>query len=490
MALWIHMKDLTFLLTEIILGLDEQENNDIFLLRELPEGDILAGFNYFFIFDHQPTIMNRYAIPLLTLFAFIACASPAQKTSKALIEAAPEAGGFSAARLTRLDSGMKDWVKKNWVNGSVALIARKGKIVFYKAYGYNDPDTKAPLNKTGIFRIASQTKAVTTVAAMILWEEGKFSLDDPVSKFIPSFANEKVLNGFNPKDTTYTSFPAKRAVTIRDLLSHTSGLGYPAIGSPEENAIYAKNNITGGVGVRDQKLSDVMSRLGALPLFFQPGDKWMYGLNHDVLGYLIEIWSGMSLEEFFASRIFRPLGMRDTYFNLPKEKGPRLVNFFDQDSTGLIKKQGKSFGGYLDMNYPLQKTGYFSGGGGLVSTIYDYAVLLQMLLNGGEYNGVRLLARNTVRMMTMNQIGDLFVTLGGVKTEYKFGFGFSIITENGSRLTPSLPGTYSWGGVFSTSYWVDPKEEMIVLIYRQMWGNHIADTDKAFRPLVYQAIND
>ena len=142
------------------------------------------------------------------------------------------------------------------------------------------------------------------------------------------------------------------------------------------------------------------------------------------------------------------------------------------------------------MNYPLEKTDYFSGGGGLVSSTHDYAILLQMLLNGGEYNGVRLLAHNTVRMMTMNQIGDLFVTLAGVKSENKFGFGFSIITENGSRLGPSQAGTYAWGGVFSTSYWVDPKEDMFVIIYRQMWGPHVVDTDKAFKPLVYQAIND
>jgi CubicO group peptidase (beta-lactamase class C family) len=431
--------------------------------------------------------MHRYLFSLLMLFAFNA---HAQTQSKILAVADPAAGGFSSTRLARLDSNMNDWVKKKWVNGSVALIARKGKIVFYKAYGYNDPDTKTPLDKTGIFRIASQTKAVTTVAAMILWEEGKYSLDDPVSKFIPSFANQQVLNTFDFKDTTYTTIPAKRAVTIRDLLTHVSGLGYPAIGTPRENAIYAKYAITGGVGVRTQKLSDVMNRLGTLPLFFQPGEKWMYGLNADVLGYLIEIWSGMSLEDFFAKRIFKPLGMTDTYFNLPAEKGPRLVNFFDQDSTGIIKKQGKTFGGYLDMNYPLQKTDYFSGGGGLVSTVYDYAILLQMLLNGGTYNGVRLLSHNTVRMMTMNQIGDLFVNLNGITSENKFGFNFSIISENGSRLGPSQAGTYSWGGVFSTSYWVDPKEDMFVIIYRQMWGPHVVDTDKAFKPLVYQAIND
>ena len=434
--------------------------------------------------------MNRSTIAVFILFLFFAYTNPGQSQSKVLTEAPPESGGFSATRLARLDSGMSDWVKNKWVNGSVALIARKGKIVFYKAYGYNDADTKAPLDKKGIFRIASQTKAITTVAAMMLWEEGKFSLDDPVSKFIPSFANEKVLSNLNLKDTTFTTVPAKRPVTIRDLLTHTSGIGYPGIGSPEENAIYAKNSITGGVGVKDQKLSDAMTRLGSLPLFFQPGEKWMYGLNTDVLGYLVQIWSGLTLEDFFTKRIFEPLGMKDTYFNLPKEKGSRLVNFFLQDSTGIIKKQDKVFGGALDMNYPLQKVDYFSGGGGLCSSIYDYAVFLQMLLNGGEYNGIRFLARNTVRMMTMNQIGDLFVNLSGVKTENKFGLGFSLTTESGSRLSPSQAGTYAWGGVFSTSYWVDPKEDMIVIIYRQMWGPHVADTDKAFRPLVYQAINE
>jgi CubicO group peptidase (beta-lactamase class C family) len=434
--------------------------------------------------------MKRYLIAWIMWFVLIAFSNKAQTQSKVLTVDVPAAGGFSAARLARLDSGMNDWVKKKWVNGSVALIARKGKIVFYKAYGNNEPDTKAPLEKNGIFRVASQTKAITTVAAMILWEEGKFSLDDPVSKFIPSFAKEEVINTFNAKDTTYTTVSAKRPITIRDLLTHTSGLGYPAIGTAEENAIYAKSAITGGLGVRDQKLSDAMNRLGTLPLFFQPGEKWMYGLSTDVLGYLIEIWSGMTLENFFAERIFRPLGMKDTYFNLPMEKASRLVNFFQQDSTGTIKKQEKVFGGYLDMNYPLQKTGYFSGGGGLSSTIYDYAVFLQMLLNGGTYNGVRLLSHNSVRMMTMNQIGDLFVNIGGIKTENKFGFGFSIITENGSRSTPSQAGTYAWGGAFSTSYWVDPKENMLVLIYRQMWGPHVADTDKEFKPLVYQAIND
>jgi len=432
--------------------------------------------------------MNRCLLFLFMLSSLVTYGQPSVKKSTALIAGSPEAGGFSAARLTRLDSSMSDWVKKKWINGSVALIVRKGKIVFHKTYGYNDLNTKAPLDKNGIFRIASQTKAITTVAAMMLWEEGKFSIEDPVAKFIPSFFNQKVLNTFNPKDTSYTTIPAKRLITIRDLLTQTSGIGYPGIGTNEAKAIYAKYKISGGVGVKEQKLSEVMTHLGTLPLLFQPGEKWMYGANTDLLGYLIEIWSGMTLEDFFAKRIFQPLGMKDTYFNVPAEKASKLVNFFQEDSTG-IKKQDKVFGGALDMNFPIQKHHYFSGGGGLSSTIYDYAVFLQMLLNGGEYNGTRFLAHNTVRMMTMNQIGDLFVNLG-VPTENKFGFGFSLTTKEGSRLGPSQEGTYAWGGVFSTTYWVDPKEDMIVLLYRQMWGSHVADTDKAFKPLVYQAIND
>ncbi|HEV9035831.1 MAG TPA: serine hydrolase domain-containing protein [Puia sp.] len=431
--------------------------------------------------------MKRCLTILVILLASIANVFPQEKDRSVLTPGAPGSGGFSAARLARLDSGMSDWVKKKWINGSVAFIARRGKIVYYKAYGYNDLVKKAPLPKDDIFRIASQTKAITSVAVMMLWEEGKFGLDDPVSMYIPSFAHQGVLASFNWKDTTYTTVPAKRPITIRDLITHTSGLGYPAIGTPEANAIYAKDAMTGGVGVKQQTLADAMNRLGKLPLMFQPGEKWMYGLGHDVLGYLVQIWSGMSLEEFFSKRIFRPLGMNDTYFNVPASKGSRLVNFFMEDSSG-IHRQDKTFGGALDMNFPLQHTDYFSGGGGLSSTISDYAIFLQMLLNGGEYNGVRLLSRNTVRMMTTNQIGDLFINIGG--EEYKWGLGVSIESEKGSRLMPSQAGSYGWGGVFSTVYWVDPKEDMIVLLYMQMWGPHVADAQKQFKPLVYQAIDD
>jgi len=433
--------------------------------------------------------MNRYVTVLSLCLSLIAYTGFAQTHSKVLTVAAPEAGGFSASRLTRIDSGLTAWVRQKWVNGAVALIARNGKIVFDKAYGYNDVDTKEPLNKNGIFRIASQTKAITTVAVMMLWEEGKFSLDDPVSKFIPGFANEQVLNSLNLKDTTFTLVPAKRPVTIFDLLTHTSGLGYPAIGTAEENAVYAKYYITGGVGTKGQELGDAMNRLGKLPLFFQPGEKWKYSLGADVLGYLVQVWSGMSLEDFFAQRIFKPLNMKDTYFNVPASKGSRLVNFYVGDSSGNIKKQSAVFDGALDMNYPLQHTDYFSGGGGLSSTIYDYAIFLQMLLNDGEYNGVRLLAPATVQMMTKNQIGDLTVNIGNSKGS-KFGFGFAVLPENGYSATPRKPGTYAWGGVFSTTYWVDPKEHLLVLLYEQMWGPYVGQTQKLFSALVYQAITN
>jgi len=394
-----------------------------------------------------------------------------------------ESVGFSPERLKRIDDAMNDWVKQGWMNGAVGMIIRDGKIVYYKAAGYNDIDAKIPLPKDDIFRIASQTKAITSVAVMMLYEEGKFLLDDPVSKYIPSFTHEQVLDKFNETDSSYTTVPAKRDVTIRDLLTHTSGIDYAQIGSKEAKAIYAKNNITAGLDVHNDKLSDAMNRLGSLPLLHQPGEKWTYGLNIDLLGDLIEIWSGITLDEFFHKRIFEPIGMNDSYFNVPKEKENRLVNLYQEDSLGhLIKQSGEALG--VDVNYPLRTKTYFSGGGGLSSTIYDYAIFLQMLLNGGEYNGKRLLSRNTVRIMTMNQIGD--IDFGN----NKFGLGFAIVTEKSSGESPSQAGTFSWGGAFSTSYWVDPKEKMIVQFYRQLWGTTHGDLSEKFKVLAYSALND
>jgi len=394
-----------------------------------------------------------------------------------------ESSGFSSERLQRIYKNMNEWVSKGWIQGSVGMVIRNGKIVYYNAAGYNDIEAKAPMQKDAIFRIASQTKAITSVAVMMLYEEGKFMLDDPVSKYIPSFVDEKVLDKFNEKDSSYTTVPAKRQITIRDLLTHTSGISYGGIGTKEASAIYAKNKINIGLEVKDEKLSAIIDRLGQLPLMHQPGEKWTYGLNIDVLGDLVEIWSGRTLDEFFRKRIFEPLGMKDTYFNLPKEKASRLVSIYNEDSLGhLVKQQDKQFGS--SVNYPLENKTSFSGGGGLSSTIYDYAIFLQMMLNGGEYNGVRLLSRNTVRMMTMNQIGELGLD------ENKFGLGFMIVSDKGSSLFPSQEGTYGWGGIFSTSYWVDPKEKMIILFYRQTGSTTHKELGDKFRVLAYQALND
>jgi CubicO group peptidase (beta-lactamase class C family) len=341
------------------------------------------------------------------------------------------------------------------------------------------------MQKEDIFRIASQTKAITSVAMMILFEEGKFLLDDAVSKYIPAFKKQSVLDKFNAADTTYTTVPAKSEITIRQLFTHTSGLGYAQIGSKEANAIYAKSNLTAGIGIQNDNLLDAMNRLGKLPLMHQPGEKWTYGLNSDLLGCLVEVISGMTLNDFFRTRIFEPLGMKDTYFHVPLEKAARLVNLYREDSTGKLVKAGSNMlNGPVGTNYPLINSTYYSGGAGLSSTIYDYGVFLQMLLNNGVYNGKRILSRSSVRLMTINQIGDLS------RGDDKFGLGFQIISEKGSGRTPAQAGTYSWGGAFATSYWVDPKEKMVMLFYRQLQGSTHGDVVEKFRALVYQAIND
>lgn len=402
-------------------------------------------------------------------------------------EASAEAAGMSSVRLQRVDNILRQYVDSGRMNGAVALVLRKGKIAYYQAIGYDDVDKKVPLKKDAIFRMASQTKAVTSVAVMSLYEEGKFMLDDPISKYIPQFSKPRVLDKFNPADSSYTTVPAKREITIRDLLTHTSGIGYAQIGSKEANAIYAKAGIVGGIGVGKILLADKIKALGPLPLFHQPGERWTYGLNTDVLGYLVEVLSGMSLSDFFKQRIFDPLGMKDTYFYLPKEKYNRLVQLYTEDSvTGKAVKMPArmSLNGSLDGNYPNTEGTYYSGGGGLSGTIYDYAIFLQMMLNGGEYNGKRILSRNTVRMMTMNQIGELNV---GAK---KFGLGFSITTEKASAILPTPVGVFEWGGMFATTYWVDPKEKMVALLYRNIYPTHYGGLGDLFKVLVYQAISD
>jgi CubicO group peptidase (beta-lactamase class C family) len=426
--------------------------------------------------------MKKMFFPLL----FILLLSAGISAQKIAPLTTPEAAGFSSERLKLLDKEMNEWAKDEWMQGGVALIIRNGKIAYYKAAGYNDLDTKSVMQKENIFRIASQTKAITSVAMMMLFEEGKFLLDDAVSKYIPAFKKQQVLDKFNPADTTYTTVPAKSEITIRQLFTHTSGLGYAQIGSKEANAIYAKSKITAGIGVQDDNLLGAMNRLAKLPLMHQPGERWTYGLNSDLLGCLVQVLSGMTLNDFFRLRIFEPLGMKDTYFYIPSDKSSRLVNLYREDSTGqLVKAEANMLNGPTVANYPLINSTYYSGGAGLSSTIYDYAAFLQMLLNNGTYNGKRLLSRNTVRIMTMNQIGDLSIWGGE-----KFGLGFQVVTEKTSGKTLSQEGTFSWGGAFSTSYWVDPKEKIVMLFYRQLQNSTHGDVAEKFRSLTYAAINE
>ncbi|MEY3245840.1 MAG: hypothetical protein RL253_997 [Bacteroidota bacterium] len=393
---------------------------------------------------------------------------------------------LNAARLQTADKNIQEWVDKNWINGGVGLIMRNGKVEYYKAFGYDDMEKKTPMRTDHIFRIASQSKAITSTAVMILFEEGKFLLDEPVSKYLPEFKNMKVIDKYNEKDTTYTTIPAKKEFTIRELLTHTAGFAYPQIGTPMSTAIYAKVGATGGIAIEKQTLEENMKLLAKTPLFHQPGEKYLYGMNTDVLGYLVEKISGTSLDAFMRQRIFEPLGMKDTYFNIPAEKQNRLVTLYSSFNGKLIRApesttlQGtKIYRDFPNMNFPM-----YSGGGGLSSTIMDYAIFMQMMLNGGEYNGVRILSRNSVRMMTQNQIGELDNGLN------KFGLGFGITTEKGSSLLPLNEGSFQWGGMFSTTYWADPKEKIVGLFYTNIYPASHGDVHDRFKVLMYQAIND
>jgi CubicO group peptidase (beta-lactamase class C family) len=400
----------------------------------------------------------------------------------------PLATGFSTDRLKIIDTRLNEWVEKGWMQGATALIIRNGKVVYHKAVGYNDLEAKVPLKNDDIFRIASQTKAITSVAIMILFEEGKLLLDDPVAKYIPAFRKQQVLASFNEVDTTYTTVPAKSDITIRQLLTHTSGLGYAQIGSKEANAIYAKSNLTAGIGVVGDDLLSAMNRLAKLPLMHQPGERWTYGLNSDLLGCLVEVIAGQTLDQFFKTRIFEPLGMQDTYFTIPATKASRLVKLYRELPNGKLEKSPGNMlnGRTITPEYPLQASAYYSGGAGLSSTIGDYGIFLQMLLNGGVYNGKRILSRRTVDMMTTNQIGE--VSYGGGQD--KFGLGFSVIMAKSEGRTPANVGTFAWGGAFATSYWVDPKEKMVYLFYRQLQNTSKGEMVEKFRAMVYQAIND
>jgi CubicO group peptidase (beta-lactamase class C family) len=411
---------------------------------------------------------------LLVLFVNNSCTE-----TSGLKESSPLSVQMSDVRLNRIDKMIQQNIDSGWIAGAVGFIARDGKIVYDKAFGVRDVETKSLMERDNIFRIASQTKAITSVAVMMLFEEGKILLDDPVSKYIHEFANPQVIDTYNTKDTTFTTIPARREVTIRDLLTHTSGIDYAGIGSDKMKAIYAKYNVPGGFGSDQMVLGGKIRILGKLPLAHQPGERFTYGLNVDVLGYLIEVVSGESLDQYFHRHIFEPLGMNDTYFYLPESKASRLVKVISEDQNHKLINASEDVTGY-----PVLKGTYYSGGAGLSSTIKDYAIFLQMMLNKGEYNGKRILARRTVELMTCNQIGDL--KLG----RDKFGLGFQITTNEGQARLGVSEGSFSWGGYFATTYWADPKERLVCLLFMQQAPLRHSEIQDKFRALVYQALND
>ena len=405
-----------------------------------------------------------------------------------LAEAAPATVGFYPERLNRIDGLIQSYVDKGAFPGVAAIVVRNGKIVYYKAFGKADLETNKPMAKDAIFRIASMTKAITSLGVMMLHEEAKIMLDDPISKYIPEFAKPVVLDKFNEKDSTFTTVPAKREITIRDLLSHQSGINYNVIASDDRmRAIYTKAGIVDAFTTQNIRIGDVVKKLGKLPLNHQPGTKWTYGLSVDVLGYLIEVVSGKPLDQFFQTRIFDPLGMKDTYFYLPDAKKDRLVPLYAEDENKKLVKAA-SRGLAVNADFPITgaKT-YFSGGGGLSSTAYDYAIFLQMLLNDGVYNGKRFLSRKSVDLFTnSNQTGTLFPTPG-----HYFSLGFEVIDEKGHAKDLNSVGTFSWGGAFSTHYFADPKEKICVVLMKQMWGTtYGGELDRKFDVLVYQALDN
>jgi CubicO group peptidase (beta-lactamase class C family) len=415
-----------------------------------------------------------FQVVLLVLFVSYSCTS-----TSGLRESTPSAVQMSTERLGRIDKLIQQNIDSGWIAGAVGFIARDGRIIYDKAFGVNDIETKSVMERDNIFRIASQTKAITSVAAMMLFEEGKILLDDPVSKYINEFSHPQVIDTYSLKDTTFTTIPARREVTVRDLLTHTSGIDYAGIGSDKMKAIYAKYGVPGGFGSDKIVLGEKMRILGRLPLVHQPGERFTYGLNVDVLGYLVEVVSGESLDQYFQRHIFDPLGMVDTYFYLPESKTSRLVKVISEDQNQKLINASEYFS-----TYPILKGTYYSGGAGLSSTIKDYAIFLQMMLNKGEYNGKRILARRTVELMTCNQIGDL--NLG----RDKFGLGFQVTTKEGQARLGVSEGSFSWGGYFATTYWADPKERLVCLLFMQQAPLRHSEIQDKFRALVYQALSD
>ncbi len=414
-------------------------------------------------------------LPCLTsaaLAAAMALPADAQRaatpaTARTLAPRPGPSAPFHPQRLERIDQWIEGLVAAKQIPGAVAMLVKDGEVVYHKSWGVRELGKPEAMTPDDIFRIASQTKAITSLAAMMLWEEGKFALDDPVERYLPAFANAKVLTKFNPADSTFETRPATRRMTVRQLFTHTSGLDYADIGSDAFKAIYAKAGVT-AMGRPGDILADRIDRLGALPLAAEPGERFTYSLSVDVLGRLVEVWSGMPLDQFFRNRIFVPLRMPDTGFELRAPQRTRLVALHQMVRGTLRAARAREE----------EQVTYFAGGAGLLSTTADYARFLQLFINGGELDGIRLLGRKTIEMMLTNQVGNL---------QPAFGLGFALETVQNDARSPVTLGTFSWGGAFNTTYWADPAERLVGLIYTNTTGAAPALGDP-FKVLVYSAL--
>ncbi len=394
-------------------------------------------------------------------------------TTPSLPFALPEEVGLSSKRLQRLDDVLRGEIDIGRVPGTVALVARRGKVAHFEALGARDPASAAGMHKDSLFRIYSMTKPVVSVAAMMLWEEGRFLLGDPLPKYLPEFADRKVAV---ERGGRIELVPAARDITLQDLLRHTSGLTYEFRGDAPVQKMYMEAKTYR----RNQTNAEQAATLAALPLMYQPGTRWEYSRSTDVLGRIIEVLTGDSLGEVLAERILKPLGMTDTDFFVPPAKHQRLAEPFARDPDTGAEVQ------LLEVR---DRPSFESGGGGLVSTAMDYARFLQMLLNGGTLDGVRLLSRKTIEYMTADHLGGVPGTPDLLIPGYGFGLGFAVRLQTGIAQVPGSTGQYYWGGLAGTTFWIDPAEQLFALLLIQAPGQR-EYFRVLFRDLVYAAVAD
>ena len=399
----------------------------------------------------------------------------------------PEAAGFSAERLERIDGWMRRLVSDGRLAGLSVSVMRRGRTAFARAHGRADLARETPFTLDTITRIYSMTKPLTSVAVMMLYEEGRFQLDDPVARFLPEFSEMRVLTGGNRNK--FESEPARRPITIRDLLSHTSGLTYGFMEATLVDELYRRNGVD--FHLKDASLAEVMARVAKLPLLSQPGAQWNYSVATDVLGHLVAVISGMDFGDFLRERVIRPLGMADTDFHVPPEKLPRLAANY----TLFRDRSLKLYDDAVDTAFA-NPPAIASGGGGLVSTAADYLRFCRFILNEGELDGVRLLGRKSVALMLTNHLPGDLASMGTPRfaessyTGIGFGLGFSVMLDPARAQILGTPGEVAWGGVASTAFWIDPAEDLAVVLLTQLTPSSALPIRRELRVLTYAALVD